>query len=346
MATIELKCQVCGNTDFISRNKLFKHLKVCNIEPSNLNEYTTTNALEEYISSHDDIFLYVLGGRLRGKTLQTCEKYSFKKQLWEFCPSMIENRGSHGAISIDSTKDIFLIGGGGIKSNLSTCEKLNFETQKWELIANMNTFRHALTVVTDSNRYIYAIAGWYDGSKSSDQIERYDINLNIWEILPCSMLQSRRLAGGCFSNYNNKIYIFGGIIDDIKWFTTTAEVYDIELNTWHEIKEIPIANACSAVAIDNQPLIYVFIHGNYVTSYNILTNSYIQLANLPIKDWFNFEVIYLPNTSFIICIGGVSNGNWLRVIYLYDTKNNNWLELPSMIRQRRRCAATSIVMNK
>jgi hypothetical protein len=43
--------------------------------------------------------------------------------------SMLENRGSHAAASIQQT--IYVIGGGGLKSNLATCEEYSYHTRQW-----------------------------------------------------------------------------------------------------------------------------------------------------------------------------------------------------------------------
>lgn len=77
-------------------------------------------------------------GRLRGRTLKSTEIFSFKSFTWLMAPSMLENRGSHAAVSLNES--IYVIGGGGLKSNLATCEVFDYHSQSWShLEATMAT---------------------------------------------------------------------------------------------------------------------------------------------------------------------------------------------------------------
>mmetsp|Transcript_26697 Transcript_26697/g.41788 ORF Transcript_26697/g.41788 Transcript_26697/m.41788 type:complete len:129 (-) Transcript_26697:1081-1467(-) len=42
-------------------------------------------------------YIYVTGGRDRGKTLGFVERYSLEREEWEDCPHLLVQRGSHGA---------------------------------------------------------------------------------------------------------------------------------------------------------------------------------------------------------------------------------------------------------
>ena len=44
--------------------------------------------------------IFVLGGRVRGRTLGSVEKFTFATGLWELCKPLLENRGSHGATAV------------------------------------------------------------------------------------------------------------------------------------------------------------------------------------------------------------------------------------------------------
>lgn len=144
--------------------------------------------------------------------------YSYLDKAWSLCPSLNQNRGSHGAIGIGSS--LFVIGGGGFDSNLATCERLNVQENEWKYIQPTTIYRHALLLVSiealvdstsEKSSYIYAIGGWIDGQLCSADVERYSVQSDTWTKC-ASMNVSRRLLGGCA--YNDKIYTFGGNCDD------------------------------------------------------------------------------------------------------------------------------------
>ena len=122
-------------------------------------------------------YFYITGGRCRGKTLSTCERYSFERKVWEKTISLIENRGSHGSAALDGK--LYVMGGGGFKSNLATCEVLDTKTGEWNLIAPMQSFRHDLSIARIGTD-IYAVAGWIDGSKCVKYLEKYDTKTDKW----------------------------------------------------------------------------------------------------------------------------------------------------------------------
>ena len=79
------RCQAA----FSSRNKLYKHLKFCLI---NLNSECKNLLSDEEFHDRFDSYIYVTGGRLRGKTLGYVERFSLRRNCWETCPNMLENR--------------------------------------------------------------------------------------------------------------------------------------------------------------------------------------------------------------------------------------------------------------
>lgn len=91
--------------------------------------------------------------------------------------------------------------------------------------------------------------------------------------------------------------------------------------------------------------IYIFAHGKRVYRFDPIASStdqpsYIPLSTLPLPEWFTFDVTsYGP---FIFLLGGASAGLWSRATYRYDTRSDTWLQMPDMIRQRRRTAAAIV----
>ena len=194
-----LICNLC-QTNFPSRNKLFKHVQICTRQQQEQGLFT---ALESLHDKMDGKYIYVTGGRLRGKTLGCVERFSLGRGVWE-------NRGSHGAAGCGSR--LFALGGGGFDSNLATCEEFNANMGTWTGIAPMKTFRHALSVVamnvssdffrtnqtvipvTDAHHHpdtstadakdevclVFCIGGWMDGTVCSGHVECYDVTTNTW----------------------------------------------------------------------------------------------------------------------------------------------------------------------
>lgn len=328
---LELRCEKCGQTNFVSRNKLFQHVKLCVLDrnPSKL----TLISDEEYLKSYS-AYIYVTGGRHRGKTLITAERFNLTTQSWEFIPNMCENRGSHGSAAVG--KYLYVLGGGGLHSNLSSIERFDLETNTWTCLATMPSFRHALAVLSIDTA-IYAIGGWINGSVCAGENERYNTTNDTWEIL-APLPTPRRLLS--LAAYGNKIYAFGGVIDDKIWNTNVLEIYDIASNTWSQGKALPLVGQTSAVTIGDY--IYVIIHGHYILRYDPRQDTYLQLTtDLPCKQWFCFDVTVINNRMYFH--GGNIDGVWSNQLWRYDPFENTWNQLPSMLRERRRCSAAIVI---
>jgi hypothetical protein len=252
---------------------------------------------------------------------------------------LLENRGSHGAAAINN--HIYAIGGGGLHSNLSTCEKFSVETQSWSMIATMTTFRHALTIATHQGD-IYAVGGWFNGSKCSGETEKYSVANDNWVKL-ASMNVPRRLLGA--TTLKDRIYTFGGNVDDGVWYSDVVEVYDILKDCWTLATPLPCAGPTSCVTINDED-IYVFLHGKGIYKFipdleTPSSSTYEWIASLPIAEWFCFNVCSLSTVVFLN--GGVANGKFLDCMYAFDVRSVTWKEMPPMLRQRRRCASAVVV---
>lgn len=80
--------------------------------------------------------------------------------------------------------------------------------------------------------YLYFVGGFGDDDFFLCN-ERYDFKLNIW--IKMVLMKEKRgcVCGLCF---NNKIYIFGGIVDVFfRYVSVSGEVYDIVLDEWYVI---------------------------------------------------------------------------------------------------------------
>ncbi len=89
-----LKC----NLNFGSRNKLFKHLRVCGMTVDHESKKIRFCIERDAEQQEQRKFIYVVGGRLRGRTLSSVYRYSLTDMNWNASIPMRENRGSHGSI--------------------------------------------------------------------------------------------------------------------------------------------------------------------------------------------------------------------------------------------------------
>ncbi|KAF0689088.1 Aste57867_19360 [Aphanomyces stellatus] len=331
----KLVCDVCGDDSFSSRNKLFRHLKDC---AANQDFLKVNKSLVKAPADVSKLYYYVTGGRLRGRTLGSVERFSLERKCWEVAPTMIENRGSHGAVGVGN--ELYILGGGGFRSNLATCEKLDGKG-KWTAIAPMTTYRHALAVVyMETTKSIYCVGGWVNGSKCSPVLEKYDVTADSWTT--CTPMDvPRRLLGA--TAFDGKLYVFGGNSDDHehtekKWYSDAVECYDPATDAWTRKAALPTAGPCSAVSVG--AFIFVFLHGKSVLRYDPSKDTYTVVADLPLPGWFCFDAKACGNDVYVN--GGIANGVWSKAFYVFDTLSSMWTELPSMQTARRRCAAALV----
>lgn len=360
-------CRECSSV-FPSRNALFRHLNgsrcgaIADNENSQHRKITTASSetavennnvevslsyscstIQERFLTYESArksFVVVTGGRLRGKTLQSCERYNVFQSVWETFTHMLENRGSHGAAVIDRT--FYAIGGGGLSTNLSSCEKIVIpDCKKWEYIASMNAKspRHALSVLAHRNK-IYAVGGWCHGSICSGDMEIYNPQKDSWSIGPSLNVPRRLLSTTVWKD--RIILAIGGCCADGDWNSPAVETYDIDTTsttkTWIRKPDAPLSGQTSAATVYND-LVYVFFHGqNKVYEYNPENEVWKYIATMPIPDWSCFQIVTMEK-RFIFCLGGASRGKWLNAFWVLDALDNSWWELPSMKKPRRRAAA-------
>jgi len=150
------------------------------------------------------------------------------------------------------------------------------------------------------------------------------------------MQKGRRLLGA--ASVGGNIFVFGGNCGDEEgWYSDAVEVYDVHADTWTELNSLPVTGPASAATVGE--FIYVFIHGNGVYRYSPSTDSYVKLNTLPLKNWFSFDVTCYGSTIFLH--GGAVDGasHAASAFYTYDTRSNDFTEMPKMLRERRRTAA-------
>jgi hypothetical protein len=348
MIDAELVCTVCGRSDFSSRNQLFRHLKKgCSVDRDLLLQQILP--FSDFIQQNS-AFIYVTGGRIRGRTLKSSERYDCGRNEWESVPFLIENRGSH--CSFVNWPSLFVCGGGGLSSNLCTVERLNCMTGEIGFVKPASTFRHAMSVVCDEKReFAYMLGGWMYGDTFCREVERYDIANDTWATAKGLMPTGRRLFGAALCEKNKEIFCFGGKCQDGVWDTSAVDIYSIETDSWRNGPSLPIPGQTSSVAIGDS--IYVVIHGNGpVLRFDPLkvkesagAENYVPVSpSLLFEKWFCFEVVTINDELFFI--GGNIDGKWSNKLVKYNIYRKEWTQLASMKQERRRCSASVAVVPK
>ena len=225
--------------------------------------------------------LLVLGGRMRGRTLATCEMLplstssSNDKNQWLSLPNLQEHRGSHAACST-GCGFVFVMGGGTSDGNSDTVEIFDFnstssetEAKEWRwntMTSKLSSPRHAfgaVSCISQTNNdmtsvSLYAVGGWQYGSLSCESLERLAFEYPSGEKcegsldmdwlynqaqweLCSSLLLPRRLHSVAASKDGSSIYVFGGFIDERRT-TSSIERYDINTDTWSALDELPFEN--------------------------------------------------------------------------------------------------------
>lgn len=328
-------CQLCGAM-FESRNKLYRHVATCKLELESKSDCITSKSNID-ADGKSDVYIYVIGGRVRGKTLRTVERFNFRLNIWEDKQFMNVNRGSHACTTIDCST-IYVVGGGGMQSNLNGGEVYDADNDKWTEMPPMKLARHAhscCSISVRDRKEVYVVGGWIDGKECTKEVEMYDVNTNLW-IQKGSLIEARKLFGSV-SYKSNYLYAFGGNID--YGCTARVERYDVTLDKWSACSDLPFASSTSAVTIGNQ--IWIAVHGKYMLLYLPEHDRYIIKSNLPVKEWFCFDVTAYGSEVYLH--GGTTQGHHCKLFYSYDTNSDTYKELPSMKSQRRRCSAGLVV---
>jgi N-acetylneuraminic acid mutarotase len=279
-------------------------------------------------------FIYVIGGRERGITLSTIQRYSLSEKTWQPCIPLNEPRGSLAAVAM--VNKIYILGGGGCNCNLSTCEVLDINTNKWNSIADLSVPRHGLTA-TINNSKIFAIGGWIAGTISANIVESYDMESNKWTT-HSSLITPRRLHG--IANFNDYIFIFGGSTAEESEIDS-VECYNVLEDQWTEVRSLPVPARPIALTIGNY--IYLLLSARYVLIYDPKEDRYDKAKNgkLPLAEWYGFSAEVYENKCYVF--GGTTKGKLTKEVYSYDVVEFKWEKVCLMPSVRRR---SSIVFVK
>jgi len=162
----------------------------------------------------------------------------------------------------------------------------------------------------DSSDTIYFIP-----ASDTNYFYKYVISQNKWVRLQDSPFPFG--DGGSITYLNGKIY---GIIGGGR---KTFLVYDIGSNTWNQLNDLPIAVSEGASLTTNGTHIFLAI-SNLFYSYKPITNTWVQLSNVPFS-------LYGPGNHIVYCNNSVYaiSGGWNTYLAVYNLSTNSWQSLSS-----------------
>lgn len=141
--------------------------------------------------------------------------------------------------------------------------------------------------------------------------------------------------GGCFSpvTINDRMYMFGGLMDDQP--LDTAVVYDMNCDKWLSLPKLTFKSFnCSAALIDNT--IYVAGGRTKDSSGNVRAISEVISLRLNESSWRKHPILEYGNATLtalhdkLIATGGMSNGDDVNKVYVFDFISKQWMPLPDM----------------
>lgn len=319
--------------------------------------------------------LLVLGGRLRGRTLATCEMLPLESQEggWVHLPNLQEHRGSHAAASPQGSSLVFVTGGGGVDGNLDSTEVLSRESggRWWTMKSRLSSPRHAFGAVfvcdDGGSSMIFSVGGWKYGSVSCRSVEKLTLKNDDYESIdrfhsnatwePCaSLLLPRRLHSTAASCDGRYIYVFGGY-STCTGTTKSIERYDIKADTWEEVASLPSLALVQAIAHEDGFLIFPFAikgsEGPSVLRYipgidegdafrQVQIPGSGEELRLPVPGWHSFAVTVSKTLNRVYLVGGTIDSKWTERSFELDLSTMAWREMPKMSSARRRLA--SVVM--
>lgn len=161
------------------------------------------------------------------------ERYDSVTDVWEYIPSIPENRTQHAG----ATHSCYLYISGGLDRHrvLSSFWRFDANSGKWDELPQMPTPRadHIVLVMSDK---LYVCGGWYEEPHTENRrlvetIDVYDITLNSW--FSETNIPTPKYHAGIVA-VNEKIYVIGGLHSDTMFdrASSTIECYDIEAKVW------------------------------------------------------------------------------------------------------------------
>ena len=197
---------------------------------------------------------------------------------------------------------------------------------------------HAGVAFDSDNGIMYFVGGLIGPypSVASTSVYAYNIPTNTWSQLPSLPVG---VAAGSAVLVNNQLHYFGGIESDHNVNVSVHLVLNLGDIAWHTAAAFPTArDHTSAVALNGK--IYSFggeighdllhLQQTQVDVYDPATDSWTQLADMPISKSHTESSIFVSNGKIILAGGQIDNFASTSTIMEYDPAANSWAMLGNL----------------
>ena len=212
-----------------------------------------------------DGMIYKTGGWDGINPVKTVQRLTMDKQ-WEDLSDMKEARYAHGVVAVG--ENIYVIGGcktsgcGSLGSQLNSMERYSSETGDWVTMSAMPVPLGWIGVAvhaTPGNEMIYVAGGSTFGKTLmefySDQVFRYDLNMDMWTNMTSLPFRIRETAAAVLGNF---LFVLGGYTrDKANTATSLNSVFRLDLSrgqisTWEAFPSLNMPRfKSSAIAYAN-----------------------------------------------------------------------------------------------
>jgi len=197
--------------------------------------YVSVVALQGYI--------YAIGGHDGTSRLKTVERYDPKSNQWSRITPMALVR-SDACATVKGNK-IYVIGGFDGDTVHNSVEVFDPEEMNWSFTISLSTPRSGVRAITCKGKL--CVIGGFNGERRLKTIEVLNEQEQKWETLPGEMAVARSNFG--IEVFDKYVAVFGGYDDEKRQTTDECEVFCFNEGTWFPIKQMPIQNGCSALAV-------------------------------------------------------------------------------------------------
>jgi len=242
---------------------------------------------------------------------------------------MSAGRGATASVIVND--DIYVSNGYQAKaSDARYVEKYNITTNSWSILNSTLLPKRFANSETYNNK-IYIFNGW-----GNSHLEIVDLATNTLS----KGAVNRSYTGNAGSAiHNGRIYVFGG--SGLNGAATTVfsskfQYYDIALNTWNPLPDMPTAREAKGKIVNDKLYVIGGFNGTpsrLINVYDLNTNRWTDKYTMPVGI-SGHSLAVSGNKIFIV--GGLNNQSFLAY---FDTTTNKLHQLSSNMIPRRDAAA-------
>ncbi|WP_343609800.1 Kelch repeat-containing protein [Chryseobacterium oranimense] len=248
---------------------------------------------------------------------------------FKYLADMSVERGAIASVIVND--DIYVSNGYQAKaSDARYVEKYNITTNSWSILNSTLLPKRFANSETYNNK-IYIFNGW-----GNSHLEIIDLATNTLS----KGAVNRSYTGNAGSAiHNGRIYVFGG--SGLNGAATTVfsnkfQYYDIALNTWNPLPDMPTAREAKGKIVNDKLYVIGGFNGTpsrLINVYDLNTNRWTDKYTMPVGI-SGHSLAVSGNKIFIV--GGLNNQSFLAY---FDTTTNKLHQLSSNMIPRRNAAA-------